>query len=305
MLYANENLAANYKIYALSRSEKKLEKRFGNKIVPIIQDIGQPLNISVYFDFIIHAASNADPIMYATQPAETILTNIIGNKNVLDYCKKNLSTKMILTSTFEVYGKIADTDIYTEDMSGIIDFQILRNGYPESKRCAEILLKSYVEEYGINAVIARLASTYGPTMLKNDSKAHAQFIRNAVNKEDIVLKSEGVQKRTYCYVIDAVSALFTLLFKGQSGEIYNIANENSVASIAEVAKLCASISGTSVIFYMPNKVEKKGFSVPQNCILDNDKLKKLGWNGRYGLLDGLRETIEALETYQRRVCDAE
>ena len=179
-------------------------------------------------------------------------------------------------------------------MSVIIDQTVLRNGYPESKRCCELLVRSYVDEYGVNATIARLPSVYGPTMLKSDSKAHAQFIRNALNGENIVLKSKGEQIRTYCYVIDAVSALFKILLSGQNGEIYNISNENSVASIADVAKMCADIAGTEVVFDLPDSTEARGFSRSKNCILDNEKLRALGWKGIYSLRDGLEETLEYL-----------
>ena len=110
---------------------------------------------------------------------------------MLEYCKKNIDTRLLLTSTFEVYGKIDGIDVYSENMVGLVDFHMLRNGYTESKRCAEMLVNSYIDEYGINAVICRLASIYGPTMLLNDSKAHAQFIRNALHGENIALKSKG------------------------------------------------------------------------------------------------------------------
>ena len=152
---------------------------------------------------------------------------------------------MILTSSFEVYGELNGQDIYSENMSGMIDQTILRNGYPESKRCCELLVRSYVEEFGINAVIARLPSVYGPTMLRSDSKAHAQFIRNALN--------------------------------------------------AEVAKMCAEIAGTTVVFDLPDEIEEKGFSRSKNCILDNTKLRKLGWNGKFTLRDGLTETLAYLK----------
>lgn len=294
LLYANENLEANFKIYALGRSKKRITERFGCKVTQIIQDITQPLDSFQEFDYILHAASNADPKTYFLQPVETVLTNIMGNKNVLDYCKKHKNTRLLQTSTFEVYGKIAGVDIYSEGIAGAIDFHILRNCYPESKRCSEILLRSYVEEYRIQAIIARLSSIYGPTMLTNDSKAHAQFIKNAIKKENIVMKTEGIQKRTYCYVVDAVSALFTIMFKGVIGEAYNVANENSIATIADVAQICAKIAGTKVVFSLPDEKEVKGFSEAQNCILDNKKLKELGWNGRFTLYEGMKETINAL-----------
>lgn len=293
LLYANVK-GANFKIYAMSRSRKKVMEKFGDKVIPVIQDVAQPLGILSKYDYIIHCASNADPKSYAIQPVETILTNILGNKNVLEYCKEYKKCRMLLTSTFEVYGEISNTSVYKENMSGIIDQTVLRNAYPESKRSCELLLRSYVDEYNINAVICRLPSVYGPTMLKSDSKAHGQFIKNALNKENIVLKSKGEQRRTYSYVVDVVSGIFKVLFNGLNGEVYNIANENSIASIAEVASICAEIAGTNVVFDLPDKIEKKGFSQSKDCILDNSKLKSLGWNGKYTLKQGLVETIESL-----------
>lgn len=290
----NKEFCANIKIYALGRNKNKIESRFGKNVIPVEQDIINPLDKKIEYDYIIHAASNADPKSYALQPVETILANVLGNKNILDYCAGHLKTKMILTSSFEVYGELKGQDIFLENMSGIIDQTVLRNGYPESKRCSELLVRSYVDEYGVDAIIARLPSVYGPTMLESDSKAHAQFIRNALNGENIVLKSKGEQTRTYCYVLDVVSALFKLLCAGKDGEIYNVSNENSIASIAEVAKTCAEIAGTKVVFDLPSEVEAKGFSRSRNCILDNKKLKDLGWSGKYSLREGLEETLEYL-----------
>ena len=298
LLAANSMYNADYKIYALGRDRNKIVSRFGNKVVPIVQNIVDKLPINVEYDYIIHAASNADPRTYAIQPVETVLTNVIGNNNIFEYCRYHKKTRVILTSSFEVYGKIENHDIYKEEDCGILDFQILRNGYPESKRCAEILLHSYVEEYNIDAVIARLSSIYGPTMQVNDSKAHAQFIRNALHGDNIVLKSKGLPRRTYCYVTDAASTILYVLFNGKTGEVYNIANEKSIASIAEVAQTIAGIVGTSVVFDFPDEIESKGFSKPQNCILDNSKLRKLGWHAEYILENGMRETIQTLKFFE-------
>lgn len=298
MCTANKEQGANIRIYALGRSNEKIRKRFGDNVIPLVQDIVDPLSEKKSFGYILHGASNADPRSYAKQPVETITTNLIGTRNILDYCARNNRTRAIFTSSFEVYGKIPNIDIYTETMSGIIDQTILRNGYPESKRCCELLLRSYVEEYGANAITARLPSVYGPTMQKSDSKAHAQFIRNAINHENIILKSKGSQRRSYCYVLDIVRGLFFLLENGQSGEIYNVANSASVCSIAEYAEICARIAGTKVTYELPDEIEAKGFSKPQDCILGTQKIESLGWIGKYSLITGIAETIEALEGKQ-------
>ena len=282
-------------IYALGRNKNRLKARFGSDVICIEQDIRMPLDTSVEYDYIIHAASNADPVRYAIEPVETILTNVEGCKNVFEYARIHKSTRILLTSTFEVYGKIEGVDTYTEDMYGAVDFHLLRNGYTESKRCSEMLACSYCDEYGVDVVIARLASIYGPTMIPSDSKAHAQFLRNGVNGEDIVLKSEGLPRRTYCYVIDTATAILSILFNGRTGEAYNVSNENSICSIKEFACIVAELSGRKVVMNLPDATEAKGFSRPQNCILDNSKLRTLGWQGRFSLKEGISETLQMLK----------
>jgi len=298
LLMHSNSFGRHFVVYALGRNKMKMQERFksfleSNQLHFVEQDVMQPFDDSITCDYIIHGASNADPRNYALYPAETMLINIEGAKNVLNYCKDHRDTRALLMSTFEVYGN-AGKDIYAESDCGIVDLNMLRSCYPESKRCMEILTRCFVDEYGVNAVIGRLSSIYGPTMAKDDSKAHAQFIRNGLNGEDIVLKSKGDQRRTYCYVIDAVTGLLCVLAKAEKGEVYNIANENAEVSIAEVAQAVAEISGTKVIMQMPNDLEKEGYSVPQNCILDNSKLRSLGWRGNYDLYQGIKETMDVL-----------
>lgn len=297
LMLANE-LGRHFEVYALGRSKKKMSARFNSikdtgLLHYVEQDIMQPLDDRVSYDYIIHGASNADPRNYALYPTETMLINLEGAKNVLNYCKTHLETKALLMSTFEVYGN-AGKDVYSETDCGVVDLNKIRSCYPESKRCMEILTRCYADEYGVKAVIGRLSSIYGPTMAKDDSKAHAQFIRNGLNGEDIVLKSKGEQRRTYCYIIDAVTGLLCVLAKGIVGEAYNIAYENAVVSIAEVAQTVAHIAGTKVIMQLPDDLEKKGYSTPQNCILDNTKLRQLGWTGKYDIYSGIAECLSII-----------
>lgn len=299
LMIANEKGAKNH-VYALGRSRAKLENRFStftnNEYFHIIeQNVLDPLSDDLIFDYIIHGASNADPVSYAKYPVETMTTNIMGGYNILEYGRKHTDCKITLLSTFEVYGNTGN-DVYKEEDAGIIDFNAFRSCYPESKRSLEILSRCYVNEYGVNVNVARLCSIYGPTMLANDSKAHAQFMRNALEGKDIVLKSKGLPRRTYCYVVDAVTGILAVLFRGMAEESYNICNDQAIASIAEVAHICAEIAGTKVVFDLPSDIEAKGFSKPQNCILDNSKLRSLGWNGKYEVNRGFAECIQILKT---------
>lgn len=299
LMLANEN-GANNTIFALGRSRDKLVSRFPQYInnprfVILEQDICQPLDKSLCFDYILHGASNADPISYAKFPVETMTTNFFGSYNVLEYGRKYKNCQILIMSTFEVYGNTGN-DEYIETDAGIIDFNELRSCYPESKRSVEILSRCYASEYNVNVRVARLSSVYGPFMAKDDSKAHAQFLRNAVSGNDIVLKSKGLPHRTYTYVLDAISAILCVLFRGKMATSYNISNEKSIASIAEIAQICAKLSGTRVIYDLPSELEVMGFSKPQDCILDNHKLRDLGWFGRYSVIDGFSECLRILKT---------
>lgn len=286
-------------VYALGRSRARLEARFAEyqtdaRFHPLVQDVCQPLPEALAFDAIFHGASNADPLKYATQPVETITTNLTGAQRILEHAAAHPHCRALLMSTFEVYGRL-DRTAYAEGDYGLLDFNALRACYPESKRLMEVLARSYREEYRADVVIARLGSIYGPTMAADDSKAQAQFLRNALQGQDIVMKSEGKQRRTYCHVADAVSGLLAVMQRGESGEAYNVAPPQGVATIAEVAETLAQLAGTRVVYALPSQLERKGYSAPQDSVLDGRKLAALGWKSHFSLREGLRNCLQILQ----------
>ena len=106
------------------------------------------------------------------------------------------------------------------------------------------------------------------------------------------MKSKGEQKRSYCYVMDAVTALLYVMVRGKTGEAYNIANSNSEATIKQFAETMAKIGEVSVEFDFPSEEEKSGYSVIKNSLLDDGKLKELGWKASYDLKQGLTTVIK-------------
>lgn len=299
LAYRNEKYGANIKIYAMSRRLEKLRERFSyctdlHNVTLAAHDICKPLE-DVQYDCIIHAASNADPRTYALYPVETIQTNIIGTSNVLEYARSHKGTRVLFTSTMEVYGSIPDVGSFSEEQYGLVDFNQIRSGYPESKRTSELLCRSYVSEYGVDAVIARLGYIYGPSMTAEDNKVIAQFINKAIAGENIVLKSKGEQLRSYCYVSDAVAGIFCILARGERGRAYNVANRISTAAISEIARLAACQTNTEVVFELPDELERIGSSKPQNAVLDESALISLGWNGAYTMERGFARTVSILK----------
>lgn len=305
LLYANKILGKKNKIYALGRSKEKWKERFSyacdeELLYFIEQDVCEKFCFNINVDYVISAASNAEPHSYALYPVETILTNILGTKNALEFAKEKQCKKVLFASTMEVYGTEIEKDFYAEDDFGKIDFNSVRAGYPESKRVSELLCRGYVEEYQIPVVIARLGYIYGPTMSKTDNKVIAQFIRNILKKEDIVLKSKGNQRRSYLYVADAVSAIFQILFSGKNGEAYNVSSSLSVISIYEMAEIAAQLGKCKVVYAEADEEEKQGFSKPQNNVLNDEKLTKLNWKANYGFNEGLWQTIKILQAVKEK-----
>ncbi len=299
LLLANREYNLHLHITALVRDRERALKRFAilpeyNDCTLLIGDVCQKeLYVGGKWNYIVHAAGNAHPNAFSTQPVETMKANILGTCNLLEYAKEqenqNAIKKIVFLSTGEVYGEtpLPDEKGWREEAAGTVDSIQLRACYPESKRAAETLCKSYFEEYGVPVVVARLSYIYGAFVPEKNSRADAQFLRRAVHGEPIVMKSEGKQLRSYCYVKDAVTAILLLLLKGASGEAYNVANENSVATIREYAETLAHVYGVGIETELATKVEQKGFSKMQREVLNAQKLVQLGWKPNFDLMMGM------------------
>ena len=293
----------NCKVYALGRTEKNAKERFeycwDNCNFEFVSfDINKPLirNDLKKINYIIHLASNTHPKAYSTDPIGTITTNIIGTYNLLEFAKEHECERFVFASSCEIYGENrGDVETFDEDYCGYINCNTMRAGYPESKRCGEALCQAYLAQEKIDIVIPRLTRTYGPTMLMSDTKALSQFIKNGINKENIVLKSEGNQYYSYTYVADAVSGILTIMLLGKTGECYNVADEKSDIRLKDLAMKIAKITGTNVVFELPDDVEKAGYSKATISRLDGKKLKEIGWSAKYDIDSGISQTIEILK----------
>lgn len=289
------------RVIALSRSEDKAKERLAlywdrSSFVYKACDVNIEIPECGNVDYIIHAASNTHPLQYSMDSIGTITSNIIGNKNLLDYAVTHKTRQFCFVSSVEVYGENrGDVEKFDEKYLGYIDCNTLRAGYPESKRLGETLCNAYKQTYGLDFVVPRLSRCYGPTMLLSDTKAISQFIKKAVAGEDIVLKSDGTQMYSYTFVTDAVSAILQIMLCASSGEAYNVADKESDIALKDLAGYLAAAAGVKVIFELPDEAEKRGYSTATKAMLNSDKLEMLGWEARVHMQEGLKCTIEMLQ----------
>ena len=285
-------------VFAVGRDRQKATGRLGEYFDHplfhfIEQDVCEPFSASLSIDYIIPLASNTHPLAYSKYPIETIRTNVRGAENALELACRCGAT-VLYPSTVEVYGNASDQYPMSEGFTGSLNLSTSRSCYTESKRVCEAMCQSYIAEQGIRVLIVRLSRVFGPTMLESDSKASSQFIKKALAGEDVVLKSKGEQSYSYTYVTDAVAAMLHVLLNGENGVAYNVSCESCDVRLKEFAQICADISGRRVVYDLPSEEEAKGYSIATNAILDNTRLKTLGFTPRYGLEDAIRRTVEIL-----------
>jgi len=292
------------KIFAAGRSEEKVKSRFASytsdpwfTFIPY-DAAGVNNAFPEDINYIIHGASNASPNHIVAEPVETMLANFNGMKELLDYSRANQTSRIVYISTSEVYGKKDSKEPSKVSDYGGIDILNPRSSYSIGKCAAETLCASYYDEYGVESSILRPGHIYGPTAGKNDNRVSSAWAYAVARGEDIVMKSDGSQIRSYCYCLDSASAILSVLLKGQSVKAYNISNPESVINIKQMAELLAKSADVKLRFELPTEAEKKGFNPMSNSSLDSTELQELGWKGLFNAERGFAHTVEIIKQMQ-------
>ena len=243
-----------------------------SKLLKIIQDS----------DYIIHAASNASPIMYRKKPISTIEANIIGLFNIFKMIinKKKKIKGMLFFSTSEIYGDPTQSNIPTnETYNGNVATTGPRANYDESKRLGETICWIYGTKYKIPVVVVRPFNNFGPGMKIDDGRLPSDIASSIVNNKNIILYSSGAPTRTYCYISDAIMGYLQCLLYGNF-EIFNIGNDKPELSVKEFCKKFIKISkkthnyNKKLVFKKNKDPEYLSFNPNRRCP-DLSKAKKI------------------------------
>lgn len=298
LLSINDRFDYGIRVYAAGRNSYKLNKRFKKYIgrddlILFSYDALKDFELPQDIDYIIHGAGNASPQKYMEEPVETMLANVIGVKNLLEQAKGR-ECRVLYISSSEVYGKKNNSEPYSEVDYGTVDISKIRACYPTSKRAAEVLCLSYASEYKLDVVIARPGHIYGPTAEKDDLRVSSVFPREILRGKNIVMKSSGMQLRSYCYVVDCATAILTILLNGKNLEAYNISNKNSLVTIREMAAAFAKAGEKIIEFEHATENEVASYNLMENSSLQGEKLEKLGWKGKFDIHTGTMHTLLAM-----------
>ena len=190
------------------------------KIVFVAGDV-RDFRVEDRYDEIIHAATAAVTTMADDEMSSTIVE---GTRHVLAFAKSCGAKKLLLTSSGAVYGP--QTAPVGEDAPCNPV-----TAYGKGKLAAERMWA----ESGLDAKIVRCFAFTGPYLNRDIHYAIGNFIRDCLAGEPIVIKGDGMPKRSYLYADDLVEWLFVVLERGASGRPYNVGSSEGL-SIRELAE---------------------------------------------------------------------
>lgn len=304
LLHLNRIGNHNTKVVALVRNMNKAKEKFKDFLSDpnlefIEQDVSEEIGYAQRLDYIIHAASQASPKYYGIDPVGTINANVLGTINALKLAKEKSVESFLYFSSGEVYG-IVDSDKcpIKESDYGYIDVLKVRSCYGESKKMGENLCVSWFFQHGVKAKIIRPFHTYGPGMDFNDGRVFADFCKNIVNGEDVVMHSDGTALRPFCYITDATIAYFKVLLDGADGEAYNVGNPYCEISILKLAEILVDLYPAKQLQVKKEIIEDDMTTVKMKSPLlrsvpDISKMELLGWKPVVGIAEGFKRTIES------------
>lgn len=263
----------------------------------IEHDVSHPLNVDGHVDWIIHGASIASPRLYRCYPLETVAVNVDGTRNMLEMAAQHQVHSMLYISTSEIYGDPDPAFIPTaEDYWGNVSCTGPRACYDESKRLAETLCMTHYRLYNIPVKIVRPFNVYGPGQRLDDRRIIPDLMSAAIYSKPIVLYSNGRSTRAFCYISDAVRAMWYVLLSDANGEVFNVGNDQEEISIRELAERFRSIA-RSPWLEIEHRVSEDIHYLTDNPQRRCPNLTKLRtrflWEPKVSLTEGLQRTLRS------------
>lgn len=240
--YLNDHvLSKACHLYAVTRNLQKVEARFPHltrrpEFTLIEGDVRKLLLPPIPWDFVIHAAAPSDAGVFLQDPLGTVDTIIDGTRALLTVAAQAPVSAFLMVSSGAVYGQQPpEREWLREDYGGGPDLRNPRSAYGEAKRLAELLCRIFHEKWRVPVAIARIFTLVGPYQDMNSTSAVVDFIRQGIARDMITIRDDGEAVRSYCYVADAVTALWKLLLSAEPGDVFNVGSDQEAISFRELA----------------------------------------------------------------------
>jgi dTDP-glucose 4,6-dehydratase len=233
-------------------------------------------------DAVVNFAAESHVDRSISGAADFVQTNIVGVQVLLDAIKTSgREIRFLQVSTDEVYGSI-DSGSWNEE------WPLQPNSpYSASKASADLLARAYYKTHGMDVVVTRCSNNYGTHHFPE--KLIPLFITNLIEGKKVPVYGSGKNVRDWLHVDDHCRGIFTILTKGQSGEVYNIGGGRELTN-NEITSLILEAMGAdeSSIEYV---VDRKGHDFRYS--VDWTKIKReIGYEPQVKFEDGLKETIQ-------------
>jgi len=238
-------------------------------------------------DTVFHLAAQTIVGVANREPLATFETNIKGTWNILEACRRvGGVSRIVIASSDKAYGdQLVLPYSETTPLQG-------EHPYDVSKSCADLISRAYYVSYGLPVCITRCGNFYGGGDL-NFNRIVPCTIRSALRDKPVVIRSDGTFIRDYFYAKDGVLAYLHLAEqmdrKEVLGEAFNFSNELQISvrgMVDHVLRLMGKSHLEPVVLNRANNEIKHQY-------LSADKARKmLGWESKYPLEEGLKETIE-------------
>ncbi|HEY9012613.1 MAG TPA: UDP-glucuronic acid decarboxylase family protein [Devosia sp.] len=252
----------------------------------IEQDITEPLSIEGQLHRVYNLACPASPPHYQADPVHTMMTSVVGTKNLLALAEAH-GARFLQASTSEVYGD-PEEHPQREDYWGHVNPTGPRACYDEGKRAAESLCFDLWRARRVDARVARIFNTYGPRMRADDGRIVSNLIVQALQGEPLTIYGSGEQTRSFCYVSDLVAGLIALMERADNPRVpVNLGNPGEFTILELAEMVVAAIETSSKIVHRPLPADD-----PQRRRPDITRAQELlGWAPRIALAEGLVQTI--------------
>ena len=264
-----------------------LEDAYPGRYFFIRGDIADPEMVQSVFethkiDLVLNLAAESHVDRSIESASIFIRTNVLGVQVLLATALKYKVERLLHVSTDEVYGSLGQDGRFTEDLP------LKPNSpYSASKAAADLLVRSYIKTYGLDAVITRCSNNYGPYQFPE--KLIPLMIANALEEKDLPVYGDGRNVRDWIHVKDHCRGIVMVAQKGISGEAYNMGGNAEKENIEIVKDILRSIGKPETLIKFVKDRPGHDF----RYAMDYSKIeRKLGWKPTVVFEEGLQSTVD-------------